>query len=202
MIHSEMQDAGEVRFPAFSGLRVMMLPVALDDPRTFPEAYRGLVSELVERSPVRRGVGYLTVDEALVRGGESHRRPGIHVDSTGAWSGGPAYAGNGMLVVASDVGGVAWPGDHAGDVGPDGDCDHLRAALPPSVPMRAGRVYRCSATMLHEGVPLQRDALRQFVRLSLPTTAPWYEGYTSSPCGVLPTGPVLPRRAAQMGYRP
>jgi hypothetical protein len=47
---------------------------------------------------------------------------------------------------------------------------------------------------VHESVPVATDTERTFVRLSMPSTAPWFEGYTVNPKGILPTGPILPRR--------
>ncbi len=55
-------------------------------------------------------------------------------------------------------------------------------------------VYWMHGLCVHESVPQYKTVPRQFVRLSLPSRAPWFEGYTENPYGVMPTGPILPRR--------
>lgn len=47
---------------------------------------------------------------------------------------------------------------------------------------------------IHESIPQTQFVNRQFVRLSMPSTAPWFKGYAPNPVGVAPTGPILPRR--------
>lgn len=66
--------------------------------------------------------------------------------------------------------------------------------------MVAGVVYGCGALTVHKSIPMVKDTPRQFVRLSMPSDAPWYEGYTVNPLGVKPTGPIHDRRAF-MDYR-
>lgn len=73
---SEIRHAGLLHFPTFTGTRIMMMPVRLEDPETLPLAsWRRAFIDLVDMAPVKAGVAYLTIDEALVRKGETHRRP-------------------------------------------------------------------------------------------------------------------------------
>lgn len=199
---SSMKALGRVKFPPFTGARIMMMPFFVEDINTvFPTAYRDLVEQMfylhVER---HTGVGYLTIDEAKVKPGETHRRPGLHVDGAGGWGGPAPWASCGMLVAASRIGAVAYLGDFTGDAGEDGRCEHLRKQLGLAVDMEGGMAYACSPFLVHEALPLAAGP-RQFLRISLPNKAPWFQGYTPSPYGVLPAGPILPRRAEQMDYR-
>lgn len=211
MFTSTLEDLGPVALPAYTGVRVMMQPFRLEDVRgTLPNLpqWHAAVESLVARSTVKAGVGYLTVDEAHVRAGETHRRPGAHVDGVGpdglpgGWGGGGPWGGCGMVVAASVEGCRAWAQDFDGEPGEDGDCAHLLSQARPEacVTMRAGRAYWCGPLTVHEGLLMREDVCRQFVRVSMPSTAPWFEGYTPSPVGVRPTGPVLPRRRG-MDYR-
>lgn len=55
-------------------------------------------------------------------------------------------------------------------------------------------VYWVDGLCVHESVPMVRDCDRQFSRLSMPSDAPWFEGYTVNPLGVMPSGEILPAR--------
>lgn len=210
---SNIEDFGAIALPGFTGVRVMMQPFDLADVRgslpNLPQ-WHGAIEAMRERSSVKDGIAYLTIDEAEVKAGECHRRPGLHVDGVGpdgyvgGWGGGGGSWGrNGMIVAASHVGCRGWAQVFAGAPGPDGDCSHLsqQARAEACVTMAAKRMYWCGPLALHESIPLSSAARRQFVRLSMPSTAPWYEGYTPSPVGIMPTGPIMPRRAG-MNYRP
>lgn len=80
-MRSEMRSICSVTFPAFSGLRIMMMPIDLGAPHTVPGGYRSMVAASTN---LRSGVAYLTVDERDVPAGQTHRRPGRHVDGCGA----------------------------------------------------------------------------------------------------------------------
>lgn len=198
---------GEREVPRDTGLRIMMMPFRLDDPGTVPFPVAKFVANVVRLGPCQSGVGYLTVDDALVRAGETHRRPGLHVDGSGLWGGpgpGGSWGARGMLVAASHLGSRAWDQEVDGSIGPDGECERLRTQLQPEKERRLwmDHVYWLSPRCVHEGLPMKRTTRRTFIRISMPSEAPWFDGYTPSPFGVMPTGPILPARVAQMGYRP
>lgn len=197
---------GQTTFPHPTGLRIMMMPVIFGDTSTVPEQYRDMVSKLTPYLPADTfgRVGYLTIDEAFVRAGEHHRRPGLHVDgvyrgSAGGWGGGGGWGCRGMLVMANAVGCRVYNDVvRLEDTGNDGEVN-----TPPTAPghdLVANGVYGFGPLTVHESLPLAEDCMRQFLRLSFPSDAPWFEGYTESPFGVLPAGPVLSRRQ-QMDYR-
>lgn len=208
MFRSEVKHVGELAFPEYSGARVIMMPFRLEDVGTLPpllEAWRPAVASLVARAPERVGVGYLTVDEAEVGAGEHHRRPGLHVDGCGGWGPVSPWASQvgGMLVAASVMGSRAWRQSVDGVPGEDGDCEHLASQLDPDaeLALAGGQAYWMGPLAVHETLAQPRATRRQFVRLSMPSTAPWYDGYTRNPMGVQPTGPILPARTKQMSHR-
>lgn len=289
---SVVDPIGNVLLPDFTGLRIMMMPFLLEDVAgSIPESMRQwkpAISRMLEKAPKSKGVAYLTIDEAMVKAGETHRRPGLHVDGIGpspetiyggwggggtpfigSWGGGgnypppppvapkpvappkppkfvptpenPGYGGwggghwkpgvggwgsgmssqltgihgggrqskeearmTGMLVAASVYGCRGWDQEVDGFPLAEGVCEHLRPQLrdESQIRMLAGQAYFCSPLAVHESVPMVRDTKRQFVRISMPSDAPWYDGYTVNPLGVLPEGPIHPARTEQMMFRP
>lgn len=89
MIDSKFKRLATVTFPTFNNVRIMMMPIVIGDPLPVSLAqYDELMSKLVLVSGEHVGkVGYLTIDEKVVPAGESHRRPGLHVDSVGEVTG-------------------------------------------------------------------------------------------------------------------
>lgn len=193
MFKSEVKHVGAISFPDFSGIRVMMMPFRMEDVATLPDSlagYRETVGRMVGMARVHEGVGYLTADEAMVRAGEAHRRPGLHVDGLGVWGGGGgSWAAKGMLLTSSVVGCRGYAQDFSGDLDSAQDnCEHLRPECLPSaeIVMQPSQVYWCGALTVHESMVMSADCRRQLVRLSMPSDAPWFEGYTVNPNGILP----------------
>ena len=82
-------------------------------------------------------------------------------------------------------------------VGPLGDIEHLRWALPgPGQLLRPGQLYWVTDRTPHESLPLQEAATRQFFRVVTAEVSLWYRDHsTASPLGVLPD-PALTRIVA------
>jgi hypothetical protein len=40
------------------------------------------------------------------------------------------------------------------------------------------------------------------IRISMPNSAPWHEGCTPNPLGILPEGPLAERRSTYLSHRP
>lgn len=210
---SEIRNLGKLDLPGFTGTRVMMMPFLLEEPEhTLPDmlaSWRPALAALSKMSPAQKGVAYLTIDEALVKAGETHRRPGLHVDGVGpdggvaGWAAAPWSSERGMLLIASHVGCRGWQQDFLGAPLQNGDCAHLvsQCREEAEIVMQPGQVYWCGPLTVHESIPAKEPVKRQFVRLSMPSTAPWYEGYTENPLGIKPTGPIHPRRSEFMEFR-
>lgn len=248
---SKVQRVGSIRrFPEFKGMRVMMMPIDFkdfyyetedaDDPTVvrlpdFMKPYQPIITELVHLSGIYHGIGFITIDEKILKMGESHRRPGLHVDgvyrkgmgeSAGSWGGGGGggswgggapiprpggawgggggggvWSGRGMLLVSSYSGCRAWDQVFAGRPGDEGECEHLRNQLCDEcvVDLIPHTVYWLNPLCVHESLPMNAiSTQRQLVRLSFPSVAPWFEGYTENPCGIKPAGPILPARTEFM----
>jgi hypothetical protein len=202
-------ELGPVGLPKFSGTRVMMLPVLIGDGNSLP----GYLSKwdsafdelsLLARPEVQGKVGYLTIDERVVEPGNTLRRSGLHVDgwwhgNPGAWGGGDDGGGtwgrNGMITVSTPAGCRAWSSGMIGEPEDEGECEHLRSQFSEEsgVVLPAGMAYWFGPMCVHESLPMTQRTERQFVRLSMPSKGPWFDGYTEN-LMVQPTGPILPRR--------
>lgn len=201
---SKMHFRGFAFLPEFSGLRIMMMPVILGDLKSIPdsmEQWRPAIERLFQFGGHEGSVGYLTIDEKSVGVGKTHRRAGLHVDGIcsqgkGIWAGGWGGVGTGMISVSSVPGCAAWSQKFVGWPGKEGDCEHLADQRQKDAQIVLGEfeAYWMDGLCVHESLPMKIDTKRQFVRLSLPSTAPWFEGYTENPLGVKPSGEILSRR--------
>lgn len=202
--NSQFRPLSTVDLPAFSGVRVMMMPLILGDLDSVPDslaAWRPTLETLFALGGHAGEVGYITIDEKTILPGETHRRAGKHVDGIyrnglGGWGGGWGSTATGMITVASHPACLAWSGEFQGWPGDEGSCEHLsdQCNQLESTLFEGGRAYWVHGLCVHESLPFETPVDRQFVRLSLPSTAPWFEGYTENPLGVRPTGPILPTR--------
>lgn len=202
-----------LQFPEFSGERIMMMPVILGSLDGVPRQYHELVSKIYSVMELRHfnQVGYLTIDEQLLNPSETLRRPGLHVDgfyhgNSGAWGGGSGdggswgSVGNGMFVISNTNHCKAYLGVFEGEPKDEGECDHLTIPTEGEV-FQAGEIYWLDGACVHESLPVSEPTQRQFVRLSLPSSGPWFEGYTKNPTGVLPSNDVLPEREEFMNLK-
>lgn len=201
-IFRQMWNHTIITFPEFTGTRIMMMPIELGQFHGVPEQYIPIVEELYGMTEFRHfgEIGYLTIDERNLKSGETLRRPGLHVDGyyhgrCGAWGGGGSWGsvGNGMLTVSSTSHCRAYIGMIEGEPGDEGECDHI---LMPNFGtlFMPGEVYWLDGACVHESLPVQENMQRQFVRLSMPSNGPWFEGYTPNPTGIMPSSEILPSR--------
>jgi hypothetical protein len=204
---SVFKHVGETNLPNFSGTRIMMMPIIIGDLNSIPKELshyqEGLNKLFSFTDPKHHGqIGYITIDEKQVLAGTTHRRSGLHVDGVydgkcGSWGGGGwGSVGNGMLTVSSIPGCKAYNQSFDGEIGRDGECDKIanQCEAAKSTIFEAGQVYWVDGLCVHESLPLSQTTNRQFVRLSMPSTAPWFKGYSENPLGIKPTGPILSRR--------
>lgn len=180
-----------IPFPAFTGERIYMRRI---DGGVMPTdlARWGPTVEAMMAGVEAEGPVYLMVDQMRVRVGETHRRPGTHVDGWwdekagrhGGHSTGGHRRGEGvqtLVLAATHEGCRAFVGDYDGKVvGDGGDCSAVSVVGMESVPMKPGVAYRGDAsTLLHESVACVEACERTVVRLNVcryeaatPPTAP------------------------------
>jgi hypothetical protein len=195
-MESTVQQRGQVTFPAFTGERVYMheFTKSAGLPNNL-KRWQDTVDQMLDGVDAD-GPIYLMIDQAAVKAGLTHRRPGLHVD--GYWNPGgfdhgrnpPGHGGHRgvsmhghrsiggadeLLILATNelgcrafVGSYELPQDFNG-----GDCSSVETSGMLSVPMDAGWAWAGDTrTMLHESIAHQRDCLRTVVRLNVPIRIP------------------------------
>lgn len=221
---SSVRKLGTVIIPPATDLRVLMMPFHIADPRgSLPESvglWRNTIADMIAMTAHRDGTAYLTIDEQWIPKGRTHRRPGFHVDglgpegAAGSWGGG--WSGDsqdvddnpkelhrlpyvGMLLAASAIGCRAWTQEFHGWPLPNGDCNHLadQCRADAETIMQAGGMYGLSGLTVHEAIPMAERTHRQFIRISMPSAAPWNDSNTPNPLGIQPEGPIIGPRPAR-----
>lgn len=194
-MQSIVQQRGAVLFPAHLGERIYMraffkadgLPIDL---RRWQDTVDAMLHGVETDQPI-----YLMVDQGVVRAGDTHRRPGLHIDGywnptlqahgghvfgghTGGWRTGPDWlhcelSAPEAIILASDISACrAFEGEWAGVPGEGGDCQHINVDGMREVVLNANMAYAGNVAMLHESTPVLRDTLRTVVRLNVPGWSP------------------------------
>lgn len=81
MLRSYSKELNYVHIPTFTG-KVTMLPFDLADAtlKNIPNQFIDLVKKMISSLPELKGIAYLTIDGKEILPGNSHRKPGIHID--------------------------------------------------------------------------------------------------------------------------
>lgn len=177
----------KISFPAYSGLRCLMMPYIQGEPDSVPVQFSGYADILRSVFLARGEVGYLTIDESMARAGRPHRGDrakygrAIHTEA-GRRPGGCYGWGNGgwgeshavtldrdtEILLANSLDGscAIWDAVHE-DTSLDGDIGYEAELYPYSeaVVMKAGEVHRIGILTPHESLPVDRDVERQFLRI-------------------------------------
>jgi hypothetical protein len=194
MLKSKSKKIKTISFPEYRGDRVYMHEFDMSNP-TLPlgyERWESILKEIVDCSPKKTGKAYLTIDEKIVKKGESHRRGGPHTDGNYlfGWGGGGSgwltgedgrflprekheqqYCSDkgGMLIVSSYEACDGWNGEFEGQPNQGGDCSHLDLNNMEKFRLEKNTLYWGNSTFIHESLPLTEDVKRQLVRVTLPT---------------------------------
>lgn len=180
---------GHIQFPAYSGIRCLMMPYVQGEPDSIPDVYapyRPIVASVVAQ---RGEVGYLTIDESVALRGTPHRgaravtNRALHTeagrlpDAIYCWgSGGGSWGGKRnvtldrdvQVLLANNVDGscALWDAEHE-HTSADGDIGYEASRYPytDAVLMRAGDLYRIGIFTPHESLPVTRTMQRQFLRI-------------------------------------
>lgn len=108
-----------------------------------------------------QGLGYIMIDQAELKKGDIHRRPGRHID--GAWN---AQSNQKMLLASDVVGCVAYIGDYKPDFGIGGDASQIDVSNMERVVLQPNTTYIASPfTTIHESIPVEQDCRRTLVRI-------------------------------------
>lgn len=160
-----------------------MFPFDVANP-TVPEGfedYLPVVRALIEASGVKEGTAFFTVDEKLLKAGQTQRKPKPHVDgcfipapSGGVWGHGGGWnhscniiPARMAVIVASSVAACrAWTGQFDAEPKSDGDLSHVE--LGEGTLLDASTGYLLSPDCIHESLPMTVDTGRVFLRIALP----------------------------------
>jgi hypothetical protein len=191
---SQARQLGIIKLPAPSGIQIQMMPIVMHDRHSIPsrlKKWERTICKLME-SINEEGVGYLTIDEARVQIGNSHRRPGLHIDGMGGWGASSPWAKGGMICVSSEAACNLYLGEVVGQPAEEGNCEHLRGQIQPTLQKR-NAVWWLDGNCLHESLTFPKTTIRQFIRISSPSECRPYADFTKNPEGV-PLENCLPAR--------
>lgn len=186
-----MIPVGDVSFPEFAGDQLYMHEFQFSAPR-LPnglEHWYGAFKIMLSLSGVTRGAGYLTIDQSSLSPGDTHRRPGRHVDGNylfdwekgGGWLTGHAgrvlspekhqaqyCSEDGGLIIASDFSACrAWNGVYEREPRQGGDCSHIDTSKMDEFMLEPNTVYLGNHA-IHESMPVPRNVDRSLIRITLP----------------------------------
>ena len=174
-----------ITFPAFTGVRCLMMPYIQGDPDTVPQLpYRDIIASVY----LRKGdVGFLTIDESPVIAGMPHRGDrakhgrALHTEAGRipgriyCWGGG-GWGSRHAVTIDRDVrillannlddSCAVWDSEHE-DTSSDGDIGHLAHEYPydDAVFMKSGQVHEIGILTPHESLPVSSTFNRQFLRI-------------------------------------
>jgi hypothetical protein len=178
---------GTIHFPAFTGLRCLMMPYIQGEPLSVPEPFRRY-ADILRSVFVRKGdIGFLTIDESVATAGRPHRGKrakydrALHTEAGKSPVGAYGWGGTGwgsshvvtldpgvQILLANNIDDscALWDAVHE-DTSLDGDIGHVADRYPYSdaVLMKSGEVHRIGILTPHESLPVKATVERQFLRI-------------------------------------
>lgn len=193
MLLSKSKAVKELSLPEWKGDRLYMHEFEISNP-VLPigyERWESVIKDIIDHSPKKEGRAYLTIDEKVVKKGETHRRGGAHTDGNYlfGWGGGGSgwltgvdgrvlpkekheqqYCSDkgGMLMISSYKACKGWNGKLEGQPKQGGDCSHLDLSNMESFKLEPNVLYWGNSTFVHESLPIEEDVKRQLIRITLP----------------------------------
>lgn len=189
ILRSKYHPLVSVVLPPYQGRQMRYHTFDLSNPQMPPgyEDFLEPVIALIAAAGAHKGEAHLTVDEKIIKAGNSQRRPKPHVDGCfrvtpqGAhWGGGGGWlhycndvgatqVGRMPVIVAASVPGCrAWQGTFLGRPGADGDLSHIADQLGAGEVLPANVGYLLSPDCVHESMTFDQDTERTFIRIALP----------------------------------
>lgn len=171
LFHSIMLRGSPVPFPEFTGERVYMQPFIKAGGEVLLPAklarWLPTVTAMLDRveTPARM---FLMIDQSEFLPGNTHRRPGAHIDGSWSESGKEKFNPNEWLILAADVEGcIVYLGEYsAADIGPGGDCSKMDLSGMKRVCLTPGYAYIGTVSTIHESVPIWHARRRTVVRIN------------------------------------
>lgn len=176
-----------IEFPAYSGIRCLMMPYIQGDETSVPDSYLPY-RDIIKSIFIKKGdIGFLTIDESPVVAGNPHRgarakygralhteagrKPGvIYQWGGGGWGNHHAVIldRDVKVLVASNIDDscAVWDVEHE-DTSLDGDIGYETAKYPYEAArfLKAGEVAEIGILTPHESIPVSKDCNRQFLRI-------------------------------------
>lgn len=179
-----------IQFPEFTGVKCAMMPFIQGDSSSLPEAYIPY-SNIINSNYLEKGeVGFLTIDESFVEGGQSQRgynskgiNRNVHIevgrhDKINCWGGGGGNSWGGkhktllddntMVLIANSISNTCRLWDvKEKRYTKDGDLSLYIDNYPENtgVNMKSGEVAKISIFTPHECITQKESGERQFFRI-------------------------------------
>jgi hypothetical protein len=196
-----LREISGIQFPKSAGLKVNMMPFIIGDPNSLPnnmKQYQGIIDLCNIPNDEIGKVGYLTIDEGLVKGGNSQRRGGIHTEGhpTRSWGGGGGeghWGRKGGIYMASNLSNTtkAW-NTMIHEPGEGGDCEMYRENLGEGQTLKGNTLYWMTDRTPHEALLQSEEKFRQFFRFVTSDVSLWYADHsTPNPLGVEPQCEII-----------
>lgn len=184
---STMKTGTTITFPAFSGIRCLMMPFVQGDHQSVPPEYAAY-ADIIRNVFIKPGdIGFLTIDESVAVAGKAHRGTraktdrALHTEAgripgkAYVWGGGGWGTKHNVTLDADvqillannlDNSCAVWYAQHE-DTSLDGDIGHAAAQYPyeDAVLMKAGEVHKIGILTPHESLPVKETFRRQFIRI-------------------------------------
>jgi hypothetical protein len=184
-----MQTYQTINFPAFTGIRCLMMPYIQGCFDSVPKIYKSY-RDIIENIFLKKGdIGYLTIDESVATKGIPHRgarakygRP-LHTEAGRdyihqcyQWGGGGGWGSSHhvtldrhvkiLLANNQDNSCAVWDKEHT-NTSLDGDIGYAANDYPykNAFLMKAGEVFKIGIFTPHESLPIKRTYNRQFLRI-------------------------------------
>jgi len=171
-----------IEFPKQQGLKCNMMPFIQGDSSSLPKEYRSY-SDIIDNNFLERGeIGFLTIDESFVNGGESQRgynskgiNRNVHIEvgiseKRFAWGGSPRTLlnDNTQVLIANNISNTCryWDAIEKSYT-KDGDLSEYIDRYPEEtgILMKKGEVAKISIFTPHECISQKEPAYRQFFRI-------------------------------------
>lgn len=179
----------KINFPAFSGIRCLMMPYVQGDIKSVPTIYHPY-KNIIESIFIKKGdIGYLTIDESSVKARSPHRGQrakfgrALHTEAGRdpnrtyqfGWGGGWGCAPHKVtldrdvrILISSNLSNTCavWNAEHE-NTSPDGDIGYVSDKYPyeNAKLLEAGEVAEIGILTPHESLPVTENVNRQFLRI-------------------------------------